>query len=304
MTEANTESSTTRATCPESLISMWKKAYGEENSSELLKSSLEKPKTVIRVNTLLTNTDELMGILSDEGIFAEKTYLENALIIDRTGTEIDSLPSFKKGLFHVQDIASQLCAHALGAKENEEIIDMCSAPGGKAFTIAEKMNNTGKITAFDLYPSRTELIDEGAQRLNITNITTCVCDSTKYYPSVKKADRVLCDVVCSGLGVIRRKPEIKYKELDSFKDLPDIQYLILENASRYVKKGGRLVYSTCTLNKKENESVCDRFSEENPAFRCIQPLKIPHFGDKYYTLMPHINFSDGFFIAVFERIGD
>lgn len=293
-----------RYSCPENLISMWKKAYGEENTQKLLEASLEAPETVIRVNTLLTTIERLIGILSDEGIIAEKSYLKNALVINKTGAEIDLLPSFKKGLFHVQDIASQLCVEALGAKENETIIDMCSAPGGKAFTIAEETKNNGKILAFDLYPSRTELIEEGADRLHIENIETCVCDSTKYYPSMQKADRILCDVVCSGLGVIRRKPEIKYKELDSFKELPEIQYSILKNASCYVKTGGRLVYSTCTLNKKENEKVCDRFLEENSSFQCIQPLDIPHFGDRYYTLMPHINGSDGFFIAVFERIGD
>ena len=293
-----------RYSCPLNLISMWKKAYGEENTKKLLEASLETPETVIRVNTLLTTPEKLIHILFDEGIIAEKTYIENALVINKTGAEIDLLPSFKKGLFHVQDIASQLCVKALGVKENEMIIDACSAPGGKAFTIAEEMKNTGRIFAFDLYPSRTELIDKGAERLKIENIETCVCDSTKYYPSVQKADRVLCDVVCSGLGVIRRKPEIKYKELDSFKELPEIQYTILKNASCYVKTGGRLVYSTCTLNKRENERVCDRFLEENSSFRCIQPLDIPHFGDMYYTLMPHINGSDGFFIAVFERIGD
>lgn len=181
---------------------------------------------------------------------------------------------------------------------------MCSAPGGKAFTIAQNMKNTGQILAFDLYPSRTELIEKGAERLHIENITTCVCDSSKYYRSIQKADRVLCDVVCSGLGVIRRKPEIKYKELDSFKDLPDIQYAILENSSLYVKQGGRLVYSTCSLNKKENDKVCDKFLENHNEFRCIQPLKTDTYGDRYYTLMPHINSSDGFFIAVFERIAE
>lgn len=293
-----------RYSCPESLISMWNKAYGEENTEAILRDSLETPKTVIRVNTLVTDTDSLIESLSFEGVKAVKCEIENALIIDKTGGEINALKSFSDGKFHVQDIASQLCVKALGAGENERIIDMCSAPGGKAFTAAQYMNNSGSILAFDLYPSRTELIDKGAQRLHIDNISTCVCDSSKYYPNIQKADRVLCDVVCSGLGVIRRKPEIKYKSLDSFKDLPDIQYSILENASRYVKNGGRLVYSTCTLSKKENEKVCDRFLENHSDFFAIQPLEIDTYGEKYYTLMPHINGTDGFFIAVFERDGD
>lgn len=290
--------------CPENLISMWNKAYGEENTEKLLISSLEPPDTVIRVNTLLTNADELIKILDNEGVKAEKCFVKDALVIGKTGVSIDELDSFKKGFFHVQDIASQICAMALDAKEGERVIDMCSAPGGKAFTIAQNMKNTGQILAFDLYPSRTELIEKGAERLHIENITTCVCDSSRYYPNIQKADRVLCDVVCSGLGVIRRKPEIKYKELDSFKDLPDIQYAILENSSLYVKTGGRLVYSTCSLNKKENDKVCDRFLENHSEFKCIQPLGIATYGGRYYTLMPHINSSDGFFIAVFERTAE
>ena len=290
--------------CPPHLISMWQKAYGKENTYKILEDSLNTPETVIRVNTLLTDTDKLSGILSEEGIKTKKTSLPSALVIDRVGGDIERLDSFKKGLFHVQDLASQLCVEALDAQKGERVIDMCSAPGGKAFTIAEKMQNSGQILAFDLYPSRTELIDKGAKRLRIDNIATCVCDSSRFYPNIQKADRVLCDVVCSGLGVIRRKPEIKYKELDSFKELPDIQYSILKNASGYVKNGGRLVYSTCSLNKKENDKVCDRFLENHPDFCCIQPLRIETFGDKYYTLMPHLNGSDGFFIAVFEKNGD
>lgn len=290
-----------RYSCPESLISMWSKAYGTVNTEKLLESSLEAPDIVIRVNTLLTDTEKLVKILSSEGVVCEKAYIENAVIIKSLSCAVDELPSFKKGYFHVQDIASQLCVKAIDAREGERLIDMCSAPGGKAFTAAQYMKNTGNILAFDLYPSRNELIDDGAQRLQIENITTCVCDSTKFYPNIQKADKVLCDAVCSGLGVIRRKPEIKYKELDSFKELPDIQYAILDNASKYVKDGGRLVYSTCTLNKKENDKVCDRFLENHVEFHSVQPLQIPTFGDKYYTLMPHINGCDGFFIAVFER---
>lgn len=290
--------------CPESLISMWNKAYGEDNTSQLLEASLSEAETVIRVNTLKISADKLIETLTTEGVTAEKGSIEDSLVITKTGCEIDRLEAFRKGFFHVQDIASQLCVKALSPKSGENVIDMCSAPGGKSFTIAEEMGNSGSIFAFDLYPARTQLIDDGAKRLGIDTITTCVCDSTKYYSGIQKADRVLCDVVCSGLGVIRRKPEIKYKELDSFKELPATQYAILENAARYVKDGGRLVYSTCTLNKKENDKVCDRFLENHGDFRCIQPLEIDTFGEKYYSLMPHINGSDGFFIAVFEKNGE
>lgn len=299
-----TEYMSIKYSCPPQLISMWNKAYGEENTEKLLEASLEKTETVLRVNTLKTNTAELIDLLEKEGVCAEKCgFVENAVSVGKLGCDIESLDAYKKGLFHAQDIASQYCITALDPKKNEKILDLCSAPGGKAFTAAEYTENTGSILAFDVYPSRTELIDKGAQRLGIENITTCVADATRFYPNLQGADRVLCDVPCSGLGVIRRKPEIKYKALDDFKALPDIQYKILCNGAQYVKKGGRLVYSTCTLNKKENDKVCDLFLQEHPDFRSIKPLDIPSVTDKYYTLTPHKNGCDGFFIAVFERNG-
>lgn len=288
--------------CPTPLISMWIKAYGEENTAELLKASLESSPVTLRVNKLKITADNLISALETENTQAVRVpENENALYITSLGRNIERLESFEKGYFHVQDLASQYCAEALGAREGDRVIDMCSAPGGKSFTIAESMNNNGDILSCDIYPSRTKLIDDGAKRLGITCITTCVADGGKYYPNVRKADRVLCDVPCSGLGVIRHKPEIKYKPLDDFKELPEIQYGILSNAAAYVKNGGRLVYSTCTLNKKENDKVCDRFLSEHSEFKCIRPLDIDAFGDKYYTLMPHKNNCDGFFIAVFQK---
>lgn len=288
--------------CPPDLIYMWNKAYGEENTEGILETSLEKAEIVFRVNTLKTDTEELVSVLEKEGIKAEEcSFVENSVVIEKLGCDIESLGSYKKGLFHAQDIASQYCIKALDPQKNEKILDLCSAPGGKSFTAAEYMENTGSILAFDVYPSRTELIDKGAQRLGIENITTCVADASRFYPNLQGADRVLCDVPCSGLGVIRRKPEIKYKALDDFKTLPDIQYKILCNGAQYVKKGGRLVYSTCTLNKKENDKVCDLFLQEHPDFKSIKPMDIPSITEKYYTLTPQYNGCDGFFIAVFER---
>ena len=291
--------------CPISLISMWIKAYGEENTRELLKFSLESSPVTLRVNTLKITPEELISALESENTQSVRVpESKNALYITGLGKNIERLSSYEKGYFHVQDLASQYCAEALGAEKGDRVIDICAAPGGKSFTIAENMQNDGDILACDIYPSRTKLIDDGAKRLGITCITTCVADGGKYYPNVKKADRVLCDVPCSGLGVIRHKPEIKYKPLDDFKGLPEIQYGILSNAAAYVKNGGRLVYSTCTLNKKENDKVCDRFLAEHPEFKSIRPLDIDAFGDRYYTLMPHRNNCDGFFIAVFSKSED
>lgn len=303
--ENKTKYLSVKYSCPDSLISMWNKAYGEENTVELLKASLETSPVTLRVNTLKTTANELISLLEKENTTALPVQGNmNALYITSFGKNIESLGCYKNGYFHIQDIASQYCVKALGAKKEDRVIDMCSAPGGKSFSIAEEMSDTGDILSCDIYPSRTQLIDDGAKRLGITCITTCVADGARYYPNVKKADKVLCDVPCSGLGVIRHKPEIKYKALDEFKNLPDTQYKILSTGAEYVKNGGRLVYSTCTLNKKENDKVCDKFLQNHTEFKCIQPLDIPTFGEKYYTLMPHKNNCDGFFIAVFEKSED
>ena len=210
------------------------------------------------------------------------------------------LSAYKNGLFHVQDTASQICVKALGAKENETVFDLCSAPGGKSFTTAQHMNNKGKILSFDLYEHRVKLINDGAKRLGIDIIEAKTGDAAVFDEMLGCADRVLCDVPCSGFGIIRRKPEIKYKDERSFDELPDIQYKIFANASRYVKSGGRIIYSTCTLNKKENEDVCERFLREHKEFRAVSVLE--EFGESsFVTLMPHKNNSDGFFIASFEK---
>ena len=194
--------------------------------------------------------------------------------------------------------------HVIITKPAQTVVDLCAAPGGKSFTMAQKMKNTGEIIACDIHNHRLDLIRDGASRLGITNIT-CICnDATAYSPDVPLADRVLCDVPCSGLGIIRRKPEIRNKPLDDLKALPPIQLKILENASGYVKLGGRLVYSTCALNPKENENVCKKFLESHPEFKVVTPSFLPDdtfVRDGFVTLMPHINGTDGFFIAVFDK---
>lgn len=288
--------------CPLWLIHKWNKQYGKSECLHLLEESLKKAETVIRVNTLKTDEKTLAQLLLQEGVESEKTVIENSLKIFLSGKEITKLNSFKQGLFHVQDIASTLCAQALCAKSNETVFDLCAAPGGKSFSVAQLMNNSGKIFAFDLYPQRTKLISQGAKRLGIDIITAAVGDASEHNAELGLADRVLCDVPCSGLGIIRRKPEIRYKDESEVDALPPLQLKILENAARYVKPGGRLVYSTCTLNKNENENVCLKFLENSSDFESVEPLS--QIGkNKFLTLMPHINQSDGFFIAAFKRKG-
>lgn len=292
--------------CPQWLISLWINAYGYDNAVSLAEKALEAPPLVIRVNTTKITVDELVWRLAEEGVVAEKTdIIPEALILNASGA-VDELEAYKEGLFHAQDLASQLCCKAVDAKNGETVFDLCSAPGGKAFTIAEMMQNTGVVRAFDIYQSRVELIKNGASRLGLDNVYSYLSDASIFNENYGTADKVLCDVPCSGLGIIRRKPEIRFKKSEDIDNLPDLQYRILCNATRYLKDGGRLIYSTCTLNPKENNEVCNRFLKEHPDFSAINVLPDLARYDKnerYLTLMPHIHSTDGFFVAVFEKNG-
>lgn len=289
--------------CPENLVKLWINSYGEDRALNILKNLSGKPPVTVRVNTLKTTPDALKNSFEQLDINVSKTNEENALILDNTGA-IDELPLYKQGLFHVQDLASQLCCKLLSPKEGQTVYDFCSAPGGKGFTIAQLMNNSGKIKAFDLYDHKVKLIKYGAERLGINIIDAEVRDALSYAP-LDKADRVLCDVPCSGLGIIRRKPEIRYKKEAVCNELPKLQYKILCNCSQYVKSQGVLVYSTCTLNPEENEKNTERFLKEHTDF---VPVSIELKGydnavikKNTVTLFPCKNGTDGFFIGVFKR---
>lgn len=288
---------------PQELVKFWIKSYGEENTVGIMESCSGRPPLIVRANTLKVTADELTSTLKNEGIESKSSVVTDSLELGKCGS-VERLKSFADGLFHVQDAASQFCIAALDPQPGETILDLCAAPGGKSFTVAERMNNTGKIIACDIHNHRLDLIKSGAARLGITNIECIVNDAAVYNENLPMADRVLCDVPCSGLGIVRRKPEIRCKPLDTLKELPPVQGKILDTASRYVKNGGTLVYSTCALNPKENENVCKSFLESHPDFKS----KLPSFAcegmfirDGFITLMPHINGTDGFFIAVFER---
>lgn len=286
--------------CPEWLINKWIKEYGREDTIGILNSSLGTSEIYIRVNNTLTDADKLIDMLDKEGVIAEKTAISNCLRIVLGGKAVEALESYKNGFFHVQDAACQLCATALGAKEGDRVFDLCAAPGGKTYTIAELMNGNGEVLSFDIHSHRAELIKKGAERLSLDCVKAEVGDATVYCESLGMADAVLCDVPCSGLGIIGKKPEIKYKNPDDIKQLPLLQLEILENGSKYVKEGGRLVYSTCTLSKSENEKVCKRFLANNGNFIVVTPLK-DISDDEFVTLLPHRHNTDGFFIACFER---
>lgn len=289
--ENSAEYLSVKYSCPAELVNKYINDYGYENAVGVLSTSLEAPPLIIRVNTLKTSSEKLVGLLKEEGINAYPFGSDGGLRIE--SGNIFASACYKDGLFHVQDSASQICIKALDPKPYETVLDMCAAPGGKSFTIAEKMQNKGQVFSYDLYGHRLSLINSGAKRLGIDIIRTDVRDASVVYDDIPEADRILCDVPCSGLGVIRRKPEIKYKDLGFIDKLTDLQYNIICSSAAYLKKGGRLVYSTCSLNKDENENVCTRFLEKHKDFELAEGSSV--------TLMPHTDNTDGFFFAVFTK---
>ncbi len=293
------EARSVRYACPVWLVRLWTESYARADADEIMASSLGDVPTVVRVNTLKITTDALEKTLADEGVQTKRFGgLPHALVLEKCGAP-ERLQSFRDGLFHVQDAASQYCCEALNVHAGQTVYDVCAAPGGKSFTICETMENNGSVFAFDLYPQRVRLIALGAERLGIFNLRAAVHDASVPDERRPKADRVLCDVPCSGLGVIGKKPEIRLKTAEEIDKLQDIQYNILCISSTYLKKGGRLVYSTCSLNPRENEEIVRRFLRTHPSFRTVPVLsgvdKLER--DDMCTLLPHRTRSDGFFIA-------
>lgn len=293
--------------CPQPLVKLWLESYGEENAKEILEKLSGRPNIYARVNTLRTTAEKLIDALADDKVKAEKVdFPENSVRLADTGS-IEKLKAYKGGLFHIQDLSSQLCAYFLSAEMGQTVLDICSAPGGKTFTTAEYMHNSGKIIACDMYEHKLKLIEKGAKRLGIDIVETCLRDGSSDENPLPMADRILCDVPCSGLGVLSRKPEIRYKDDLIDTDLADIQYKILCESAKYLKKGGKLVYSTCTLNPQENNKNTAKFLAEHSGFEGVALKLPPQLGRAYeeqpyeITLMPHSYDGDGFYISVFTR---
>ncbi len=274
------------------IIRLWLGFYGSDFTEELLAAGNNRPPMTVRFNWLKVMKKDLMAKLESMDFdVSEGNVSRNALHVKGSGLLDTEL--YKLGLFTPQDESSMLVAEKLDPKQGETIMDVCAAPGGKTTAIAERMNNTGRIIASDVYRRKLDLIDREAKRLGITNIETRSWDATRVDSSMlHRADRVLVDAPCSGLGVVRRKPEIKYKELtDEMRLLPKKQLAILSASSNYVKPGGTLVYSTCTVNPKENEMVTDEFLRNNPSFSEVEKT----------LLLPNTDGTDGFYICVMQK---
>lgn len=238
-----------RYSCPQWLISELIDDYSLEMVIDYLEQSMKAPPLMLRVNTLKNSAEELSLILEQNGK-QNKIVNDNAVCITEGGFNTDNFEPYLNGLFFVQDLSSQICAETLKPKPHTRVLDMCAAPGGKTFSMAFLMENKGEIISSDIHSHRVTLIENGAKRLGINIVKPTVCDATEFNENLGKFDYILCDVPCSGFGIIRRKPDIKYKKLTNYSELEQIQLKILENAVNYLKDKGRIVYSTCTLRKK------------------------------------------------------
>ena len=288
---------------PRWMVNLFIDSYSDEQVEKILNGLNSVPSVTVRVNNLKTDYEEAWNKLEESGYDIEEGKVCPEAIQIKKGRSIENNPLFKDGLIAVQDESAMMIAPSMDLEENMVVLDLCSAPGGKACHAAEIMNNTGKVLAFDIHENKLSLIKENAERLGIKNIQCGVLDAAIYSQAyMDKGDRVLIDVPCSGLGIIRKKPEIKWtKDKDSIKSLVQIQREIMLSAARYVKKDGKLIYSTCTLSKEENEENIKWFIKKCPEFK-IEPLyygkidNIIYHKEGYITILPDKN-MDGFFVA-------
>ena len=284
------------------LCKKWCNEYGDEKTETALRESLGSVPIYARVNTLKTNAEELLSMLEEENVKAVLVEeVPDAVRIYSAAPQ--STKAYKKGLFHVQDISSQLCAKAVGAQKGELVLDVCSAPGGKTFTVAQLMENEGEIVACDLHVKRVGLIKNGAERLGLNIVSARTNDATVFNELMGTFDRILCDVPCSGLGVIRRKPEIRFKDPAEIAALPKIQYKIASTSAKYLAEGGTMIYSTCTLSKEENEQVVKKLIEEDGLVPAELPEELKKYSKDGYsvTLLPGEINSDGFYFAKLRK---
>ena len=290
---------------PEGLVALFRGYLGQDKLEGMLMANNAAPDTVIQVNTLKTDAAALTEKLEGEGIEVRPhPWLENCLILKGTGS-IERLGAFRDGDFYVQDAAARLAVEVAGIKPGMKVVDCCAAPGGKSFAAAQALAGTGEIYASDLHEHRTELIRKGAERLGVDNITVSQRDASMDVPGWEDTmDAVIVDVPFSGYGIIRKKPDIRYKDPDTMKELPALQLEILKAQAKAVKPGGVLIYSTCTLVRRENEGVVEKFLKAREDFS-LEALELPGVFPEnetgMLTLVPGEYETDGFFIAKLRR---
>ena len=280
------EAAEVRYGVPRGLIELWTGSYGAEKTEEILIALSVRPPVTVRVNTLKTTVGELAGLLG-----GREGPVPHSLILDEKTVPEILRRVLSDGLCYVQDLSSQEAVAALDVRPGMTVVDVCCCPGGKSFASALAMENDGAIYSFDLHENKLSLVTGTAAKLGIDVVTAAARDAREPDPDLfGKADRVICDVPCSGLGVIAKKPEIRYRDLSAAEKLPGLQFEILRASASYLKPGGRMLYSTCTLNRAENEEVVSRFLAETPEFALLSEQ----------TFFPSPT-NDGFFAAVMEK---
>ena len=290
---------------PQELIDLLESYVGTEHVEPMLQANNAVPDLVVQVNTLRTSSEALIGLLDEEGIAVKPhCWMPDCLVLTGVG-DIEQSSCFQNGLFYVQDPAAKLSVLCAQISQNAKVLDACAAPGGKSFASAICMGNTGTIHSCDVHAHKTELITSGAKRLGFDKIQVYLQDATNARQDWQgQFDVVIADVPCSGYGIIRKKPDIRYKDLQQMVQLPKLQMEILEQQAAYVKPGGTLLYSTCTLVKNENEGVVLEFLDRHPEFSA-EPLPLPDVFPKntsgMLTLIPGEYDTDGFFICRMRR---
>ena len=288
---------------PDWLVGIFTESYGKKSSDEICKAMDIPMKTAIVLNTVKFTTDEINRMLEVDHIEIDD---DNFLV---TGTDLINKSSFKNGAFFIQGHSSQLIALILKPKQDEIILDCCAAPGGKSFNLLVASKGKAKIHALDISQKRVEMINDGIKRLSLDNIITEAADASMPLNfNEEYFDKILCDVPCTGYGSIRKKRDIIFRDMDNYKALTEIQYNILTNTSHYLKKGGYILYSTCTLNRHENEEIVEKFVQDNRNFEFITLNEVLFertsciFDKKYVTILPCEKY-DGFFVSLIRKKG-
>lgn len=289
---------------PEWLVRELTGAVGPEEIEALLAADNGEPSIQAQVNTLKATVEAAAAELTAAGVTVRPhPWLPDCLELEDTGN-LEGLDAFQNGTIYIQDAAARLAVLAAGPEPGMAVLDACAAPGGKSFAAAIAMGDSGSICSCDIHPHKQALIEQGANRLGIRSITAAVMDGKTFDPELAgRFDLVIADVPCSGLGIIRKKPDIRYKDPEPLGGLPGVQRAILENVSRYVRPGGVLLYATCTLLRRENEAVVSWFLDKDTNFT-VEPFTLPGpvgASEGMVTLWPHRHGTDGFFFAKLRR---
>ena len=290
---------------PRWLVEEFAGQLGLEGTEAFLQANNEQPPTTVQVNTMSTTAERLGEELQEAGAEVEPhPWLPNCLLLTGTG-DLERLDAFQRGDFYVQDAASRMAVMAADPKPGQRVLDCCAAPGGKSFAAAIAMGNRGELISCDIHPHKIKLLEAGRDRLGLSMVAPTLQNAAQTREDwLEGFDVVLTDVPCSGLGIIRKKPDIRYKDPEPLKGLPRVQRGILDNCARYVRPGGVLVYSTCTVLPRENGDVMDGFLAARPEFE-LEPFPLPRFGEQpgKVAFWPHIHGTDGFFVAKLRRKG-